>query len=169
MIRSLDDAAARVRLVVFDFDGVFTDNRVLVMADGTEAVQCWRSDGLGLSAARAAGLSLLVISTETNPIVQVRCEKLKVPCIHACADKAATLQEEAAKQGVTLDEIAYMGNDVNDLGALHLVGLAACPSDAHPEVLSVARYVSRVAGGFGAVRDFCDYLVHVQKDVRVTR
>ena len=102
----LEAKKRRVRLVVFDFDGVFTDNTVLVASDGTESVRCWRSDGLGLRMLRELGLQLFVLSTETNPVVAVRCAKLELPCRQGCADKAAALAELAAARGLSLGDVA---------------------------------------------------------------
>ncbi len=140
--------AKEIRLIVFDFDGVFTDNRVLVMQDGTEAVLCWRGDGLGLSAVKALHINVMVLSTETNSVVSV--------------DKAQALKQFAEDSRVPLEKVAYMGNDINDLGCLNIVGLPACVSDSHPDVLSAALYVSKIKGGHGAVREFCDFIAGVK-------
>ena len=99
-----------LQLIVFDFDGVFTDNRVLVTQDGSEGVFCWRGDGLGLSAVKSLGINIIVISTEVNPVVSARCEKLGLPCIQGCNDKAKVLQQEAENLHIPLKNIAYMGN-----------------------------------------------------------
>lgn len=150
--------ARKIRLVVFDFDGVFTNNLVLVLQDGTEGVLCNRSDGLGLQALRDRGVALFVISTETNPVVTARCEKLRIPCFHGCDDKVKVLEEQAARLHIPFEEIAFMGNDVNDLGCLKKVGLSACVSDSHPVVLESCMYVTKLPGGRGAVREFCDFI-----------
>jgi 3-deoxy-D-manno-octulosonate 8-phosphate phosphatase (KDO 8-P phosphatase) len=145
-----------IRLVVFDFDGVFTDNFVYVFEDGREAVRCTRADGLGLARLREVGISTLVLSTETNPVVQRRCQKLKVECISGCPDKRATLIEFATERRLQVAAVAYVGNDVNDAGCLTAVGLPIVVADAHPEVLPLARYQTRCRGGHGAVREICD-------------
>jgi len=148
--------ARRVRLLAFDFDGVFTDNRVLVLEDGREAVLCSRADGLGLARARAAGLELVVISTETNPVVGARCRKLAIECVQGCTDKLAALRAHARRLGIGLEEVAYLGNDINDLDCLRAVGLPACVADAWPEARAAARLVTARPGGTGAVREFCE-------------
>src|SRR3954464_4332441 len=100
------DLIPAIRLVVFDFDGVFTDNTVYVSQDGTEMVRCWRSDGIGLRLLEKVGINIIVISTEENPIVALRCKKLKVRCIHGCADKVATLTQVAAEMKLEFSQIA---------------------------------------------------------------
>jgi len=155
--------AAQVKLAVFDFDGVFTDNRVLVFQDGGEAVFCNRSDGLGLEMLRRSGVQVLVLSKEKNPVVSARCRKLALECRQGIDLKAAVLREEAEKRGIDLAQTAYLGNDVNDLECLRLVGLPACVADAYPEVKAVSRHCTRAPGGFGAVREFCDLLLGSQE------
>lgn len=152
-------AGRRVRLVVFDFDGVMTDNRVWVMEDGREAVACWRSDGIGLSALRAAGVESFVLSTERNPVVGARCRKLKLECEQGCDDKLKALRRLVADRGLSMDEVAYVGNDVNDLDCLKVVGLPIVVQDAHRSVWRAARWRTKAPGGRGAVREICDALV----------
>jgi len=155
--------AKDIRFIVFDFDGVFTDNRVLVLQDGTEGVFCTRADGFGLDAVRKLGIELLVLSKEKNPIVGARCGKLNVPCIQGCDNKAEILKAEAKKRGVSLDRVAYMGNDINDLECLEIVGLPVCVEDAYPEVIAVSLHRTKARGGHGAVREFCDDLARIQQ------
>jgi YrbI family 3-deoxy-D-manno-octulosonate 8-phosphate phosphatase len=155
--RRLDDAVRRIKLVVFDFDGVFTDNTVLVFADGTEAVSCWRGDGLGLRELRRFA-EVFVLSTEVNPVVAVRCQKLGMPFTQGCEDKRTTLLDMAQKRGVKLGDVAYVGNDINDLECLEAVGLPIVVSDAHPTVVSAARWRTTLPGGRGAVREVCDMM-----------
>lgn len=155
----------RIRLLVFDFDGVFTDNAVYVTQDGVESVRCWRSDGLGLSRLREAKrVEILVLSTEENPVVAARCRKLKLPCVQGVADKAVRLKELAAERGLSLQDIAYVGNDTNDAGCLAMAGLPIAVADAHPGVRELARLTTTVPGGYGAVREICDLFYSVQSD-----
>lgn len=148
-----------VRLVVFDFDGVLTDNAVYVSQEGTEFVRCWRSDGLGLQALAAIGIDLLVLSTEQNPVVSVRCAKLKLPCIQAVADKGERLAQVLAERKLDWRQVAYVGNDINDSACLRRVGLPVVVGDAHPDVLPLAKWQTEARGGYGAVREFCDRFV----------
>ena len=159
---SLTARARDIQLVVFDFDGVFTDNRVLVLEDGRVAVLCNRPDGLGIERARAAGLNMLVLSKEQNPVVGARCRKLKLVYIQGCDDKATRLQQLAHERGIALARIAYLGNDVNDLPCLKLVGLPACVADAYPEIVPHCLLVTKKPGGYGAVREFCDFMLAAQ-------
>jgi 3-deoxy-D-manno-octulosonate 8-phosphate phosphatase (KDO 8-P phosphatase) len=157
--KALHEIARHIRMVAFDFDGVFTNNLVLVLQDGTEGVFCNRSDGLGLKALRDKGVTFLVISTEVNPVVAARCKKLNLVFFQGCDRKEKVLEEHANKLHIPLKEVAFLGNDTNDLPCLKSVGLPACVSDAHPEVLKVSLYLTRLPGGRGAVREFCDFLV----------
>jgi YrbI family 3-deoxy-D-manno-octulosonate 8-phosphate phosphatase len=147
-----------VRLVAFDFDGVFTDNTVYVHQDGTETVRCVRSDGLGLQALTALGIASVIISTETNPVVSARSRKLAIRCIQGCRDKRAALEGIVAELALTLAETAFVGNDVNDLDCLRVVGLPIVVADAHHEVARHALYRTRTPGGHGAVREICDLI-----------
>ena len=153
-----DEVGRSVRLVVFDFDGVFTDNTVWTDGAGNEWVRSWRGDGLGLEKLRRAGIPAWVLSTEAHPVVGHRCRKLGIPFRQGLLDKGAALEDLATELGVPLDEVAYVGNDVNDAGCLRLVGVPIVVHDAHPDVVPLARYRTRAAGGFGAVREVCDWL-----------
>jgi 3-deoxy-D-manno-octulosonate 8-phosphate phosphatase (KDO 8-P phosphatase) len=150
---------ARVRLVVFDFDGVFTDNTVYVSQDGTESVRCWRSDGLGLARLKAIGVETAIVSTETNPVVSARGRKLAMRCVQGCDDKLAAVRSLVAELGLTLPEVAFVGNDINDLACLGAVGLPIVVHDAHPDVNAVAAYRTSAPGGRGAVREVCDAII----------
>jgi YrbI family 3-deoxy-D-manno-octulosonate 8-phosphate phosphatase len=147
-----------LRVIAFDFDGVFTDNTVIVDENGVESVRCWRGDGLGLSALRRLGVGSVVVSTETNPVVGARCQKLNIECHQGCTDKITTLRAIAEAAGCTLDEVAFVGNDVNDSECLRAVGLPIVVADSHPQVVSLAAYVTHEKGGRGAVREVCDLI-----------
>jgi len=153
---SPDELLAGVRLAVFDFDGVFTDNRVWVDEHGAESVCCSRADGLGLGRLREVGVDAVILTTEPIPVAAARARKLGVDCRYGLADKLAALREEAERRGVALEEIAYVGNDVNDAGCLEAVGLPVVPADAWPEVAGLARWTLERKGGEGCVREFCD-------------
>ena len=159
--KKLEDLVRRLRLLVFDFDGVFTDNRVLVLQDGSEAVMCSRADGLGLDRLREFDLELLVLSKEQNPVVGARCKKLRLPYIQGCDEKADRLRQEISDRGITLNEVAYVGNDINDLECMELVGLPVSVADAYPEVKRIAAWVGNVPGGQGAVREVCDWMASI--------
>lgn len=148
----------RVELVVFDFDGVMTDNTVIVGYDGAEAVICHRGDGWGIARLREIGIPMLVLSTESNPVVAARCAKLQIPCHQGVGDKVAYLTHYLHEHNIPTAHVIYIGNDVNDLGCLQLVGLPVAVADAHPQVLGLARWILGQPGGHGAVREFCERL-----------
>ena len=152
----------KIKLVVFDFDGVMTDNAVYVSQEGVELVRCWRSDGLGLQALAAIGIDLLVISTEQNPVVSMRCAKLKLPCIQAVADKGERLAQILVERKLDWRQVAYIGNDINDSACLLRVGLPVVVGDAHPDVLPLAKWQTSARGGYGAVREFCDRFIAIR-------
>ncbi len=147
---------ARIRFAVFDFDGVFTDNRVWTNERGEESVACWRGDAMGLRRLEEVGVDYLILSTETNEAVGARARKIRAACLQGVEDKVPVLREEAVRRGFSLDETAYVGNDVNDAGCLELVGLPVVPADAWPEVVPLAQLVLSRGGGRGCVREFCD-------------
>jgi YrbI family 3-deoxy-D-manno-octulosonate 8-phosphate phosphatase len=154
-----------IRLMAFDFDGVWTDNRVIVFEDGREAVLCNRSDGLGLEMLRGAGVPAVVISKERNPVVSARCAKLKIRCEQGIDAKLPVLKAIADEMGIPLSHVGYMGNDINDLECMAAVGVAIAPSDAFPAVLRAAHVITWAAGGMCAVREICDLLVGADRDV----
>ena len=145
-----------VRAVVTDFDGVHTDDTAIIDADGGERVRVSREDGMGVAILRRAGVPLLILSTEVNPVVRARAEKLRVPVLHGIDDKEQALREWAAGEGIPLADIAYLGNDVNDLPAMRIVGWPVAVANAHLEVRSAARVVLSRTGGNGAVRELVE-------------
>jgi 3-deoxy-D-manno-octulosonate 8-phosphate phosphatase (KDO 8-P phosphatase) len=156
------DALRALGLVVFDFDGVFTDNRVWVSETGAESVACWRGDGIGLRRLDAVDVPYVIVSTEPNEVVARRAEKLQARCLHGVDDKLAVVREEAARARTSLDSVAYLGNDVNDATCLEAVGLPVVPADAWPEVVPLARWVLERPGGRGCVRELCDAVWHAR-------
>ena len=158
-------ALAEIRLVVFDFDGVFSDNRVWTNDRGEESVACYRGDSLGLRRLDEVGVDYLVITQETNDAVPARARKIRIECIGGIEDKLPVLREEVEKRGVSLAETAYVGNDVNDAECLAAVGLPVVPVDAWAEVMPLAKLVLTRAGGYGCVREFCDALWNAKRAV----
>lgn len=158
----LGELLAAVRVVAFDFDGVFTDNMVYVTQDGVESVRCWRGDGIGLSRIRGAGVEVVIVSTEVNPVVSVRAQKLKTRCLQGIEDKAASIVAFCEEQGVDPQQAAFVGNDVNDIPAFKAVGLPIAVGDASPEIFPHVLYRTVAAGGYGAVREVCDLIFHAK-------
>jgi YrbI family 3-deoxy-D-manno-octulosonate 8-phosphate phosphatase len=161
---AMESILSRVRLIVFDFDGVFTDNMVYVMQDGSECVRCCRSDGIGLQKLRDLGIEVVIISTESNPVVSARARKLKIRCIQDCPEKRTALERITRELGIALEETAFVGNDINDQTCLSCVGCPIVVHDAHPDVVPLALYRTRTAGGHGAVREVCDLFERALKE-----
>lgn len=157
-------SAIDVDAVVTDFDGVHTDDRVLVGEDGAEFVVANRSDGMGVRMLREAGVPLLILSTEVNPVVSARARKLGVDVRQGLDDKAGALREWAESRGFDLERVAYLGNDVNDLACLDLVGWPVAVADAHPLVVAAARVVLTRRGGDGAVRELAELAMPTDKE-----
>lgn len=160
-----NEDAANVKLAVFDFDGVFTDNAVFVSPKtGEEYVKCYRGDGIGLSRLKSVGVRTCVLSTEPSPIVKLRCEKMKVEYQQGLENKARALKELAERLGVSLKVTLYLGNDINDSSCLEMVGVPVVVADAFEQVMSVAKYKTQKKGGEGAVREVCDWIVSCREN-----
>lgn len=152
-----------ISLLVFDFDGVMTDNCALVDEQGHEQVVVNRSDGLGISLLRRQkNIDMLVLSTETNATVAARCNKLGIPVIQGIEDKANTLSRWLINHQIDPSHVIYVGNDINDMACFSLVGYAMVPADAHPLVRKKADLILRNDGGRGAVREVCDLLMNLK-------
>jgi YrbI family 3-deoxy-D-manno-octulosonate 8-phosphate phosphatase len=150
----------QVDLVVFDFDGVLTDNRVWVSEEGREMVAANRSDSLGIRYLLKAGVKVIVLSTEVNPVVSARCRKMKIPAMQGVDDKAAALQAYLLEQGFDPSKVVYVGNDINDTPCFPLVGCAVAVADAQPQARRQADLVLSSKGGHGAARELCDLILN---------
>jgi N-acylneuraminate cytidylyltransferase len=148
-----------MKALILDFDGVFTDNKVIVSADGHESAICDRSDGFMIQSLQRRGFPILVLSTEKVPIVRARSEKLGLQCIHGVGDKRSILTNWLKEKNIDRQQTIYVGNDVNDLECMNMVGLPIAVADAFPEVLSAARCVLKARGGHGAVREIAAAVV----------
>ena len=151
-----------IQLLVFDFDGVFTDNRVWVHQDGTEMVACNRSDGLAIKLLEALSLETMILSKEKNPVVLARAQKLKIPCVHGIDDKRAYLETHLAKLKLKFSDIGYVGNDVNDVPVMRLAGCSMAVKDAYPEAKQVADLILKCLGGHGAIREVCELVARAK-------
>ena len=149
----------RVEGIAFDFDGVLTDDLVIVDEHGTESVRCSRRDGMGIEMLRNAGLPMIVISKERNPVVARRCEKLRLEYRQGENNKLSALKMWIGECGLNAEYVIYVGNDVNDLECMAAVGYAVAPADAHPKALSAASVVLRSRGGIGAIRELADMIL----------
>jgi len=151
---NLRERIKKIKLVAFDFDGVFTDNAVYVDEDGKESVRCWRGDGIGLRKLEKLGVKTVVISSESNPVVAHRCAKMHIQCSCGIRDKLSRLKEIEPD----LSCVAYVGNDINDLECLKAVGVPIVVNDASPNVKLKDAYITTARGGHGAVREICDWI-----------
>ena len=155
-------SATDIELIVYDFDGVMTDNKVFVDQFGNESVQVNRADGLGVSKIKDMGIHQIIISTETNPVVSKRAEKLGIPCLQGISDKAKELQSYCTANNVNLENVIYVGNDSNDEEAMQVVGWPLCPSDAHETIKNISKHVLTKRGGDGVVRELVDLIIRTE-------
>lgn len=157
-----------IHTIIFDFDGVFTDNKVWIDQSGSESICCSRGDGLAFDLLKKFilknnwSLRYFILSKEKNPVVQARASKLGVQCVHGCSDKSLYLQAYLQDNQVDPNGVIYVGNDLNDLGPMRLVGYSVAPSDAHPLILKQASFVFPQKGGDSFVRSFIELLLDVE-------
>ncbi len=151
---------ASIKIVFFDFDGVFTDNKVYVSEEGLESVVCSRSDGIGIKRLQSIGIEPYIISTEVNPVVSARAKKLSIDFQQAIENKEEALKDICLEKNVDLKDTIFVGNDINDISALNIVGIAIAVNDSEEEILSHVDYVTKRKGGNGAVREVCDLIFH---------
>lgn len=149
----------QIKLLVLDFDGVLTDDRVLVGEDGSEFVLCSRSDGMGISLLKRRGLPIAILSTETNRVVTARARKLGLPVHQGLDNKGAALQQLIEERQIPPGCVAFVGNDINDVDCLRLAGLAIVPADAQLVAREHADIVLTNPGGRGAVRELADLIL----------
>ena len=142
-----------IDLIIYDFDGVLTDNKVLVFQDGGEAVFCNRSDGLSISKIKQTGIPQIIISTEKNEVVKERAKKLGIPAFCGVSNKRKATEKYCREKDIDLARVIYIGNDINDLDAMRFVGYPMAPLDASDEVKNIAKIILKVKGGDGVVRE----------------
>lgn len=148
-----------IKFLALDFDGVLTDNRVWVNRDGVEWVAAHRGDGMGIGMVKARGIEVVVISRESDPVVQARCAKLGIACYHGITAKEPILTQLVEERGLHWSQVMYVGNDANDIGCMRLAGFAAAPADAHASAKDAADLILSLNGGYGAVRELCDLIL----------
>ena len=147
-----------IKLLVYDFDGVMTDNKVYIDQNGNETVQVNRADGLGVSEIIKLGIQQIIMSTEVNPVVTQRAIKLKIPCLQGLDNKKDALLDYSKKNDIDLKNIAYVGNDINDKDAMAIAGFSFCPNDAHETIKEISGYVFKRNGGEGVIRELLDLI-----------
>ena len=148
-----------IKLIVFDFDGVFTDNRVHVQENGVELVSCWRGDGIGLQKLIFINVKTCIVSTEKNKVVSARAKKLNVECYQAVDDKRECIKQICKKYDIKHSQTAFVGNDINDLDAMSIVAYSFCPSDAYQSVKDISTFILDSKGGNGVIREIYDFLI----------
>ena len=162
---TLKEKFRTIKFIVFDFDGVFTDNNVYTDQNGNESVISSKFDGFGLKKLKDLGISLFILSTEKNKVVEKRANKLEISFIQNLSsnEKAVELKKLVENNNLNYDSVAYMGNDINDIQCLLDCGLPIVVNDCHPEVIQYADYVTDTNGGHGAVREVCDIIEALKK------
>jgi 3-deoxy-D-manno-octulosonate 8-phosphate phosphatase (KDO 8-P phosphatase) len=142
-----------IKLIVYDFDGVMTNNKVLLNQFGIESVFVNRSDGLAINRIKKLGIRQLIISTEKNPIVRKRAGKLHIALMHGIKDKKKSLAKYCIKNKIDLNQVIYIGNDINDLEVMECVGYPLCPQDAYDEIKRISKLILKTCGGDGVIRE----------------
>ena len=145
-----------IKLIFFDFDGVFTNNSVIVDENGKESVVCNRSDGIGLSRLGTGGVKLIIVSTEINSVVSARGKKLKIKVYQGVENKLQLVQSILQDELIDPTEVIFVGNDINDVPVMKFVGCGVAPADSYPEVKKICDILLTKNGGNGAVREICD-------------
>ena len=141
-------------LIIYDFDGVMTDNKVYLSETGAETVLCNRSDGLAVSMISSMGYKQIIISTEKNNIVQLRAKKLNIVAFNNISNKSQILSKIVSEGNYDFNKTVYIGNDLNDFDAMKLCGFRLCPSDSCDEIKELSNYELPVKGGDGVIRYF---------------
>ncbi len=150
-----------IKLIVYDFDGVMTDNRVFVTQDGKESVACNRGDGLGIDMIKGMSIPQIILSTETSNVVLQRAEKLGIFAIHGTGNKKNSLSSYCLKKDIFLKKVLYVGNDLNDIDVMRRVGFPICPADAHEKIRELSIHITKAKGGGGVVRELADWLTNL--------
>lgn len=167
MKKALREKLKKIKLLVLDFDGVLTDGYVYTDENGREMVRCSRRDGMGTSQLHKIDVDVVVISGEKNPVVVERCKKMNIEDrFFGIKNKLDILQQLMARNGTAPFEVAYVGDDINDLECLKFAGFAAAPQDCVPEVRKIVQYVTAKKGGEGAVREVCDLILEAKKETK---
>jgi len=150
-----------IKLFVFDFDGVLTNNMVYLDQNGHEMVSCSRSDGLAFDLLKKMDKSVYIISTEVNPVVSARANKLRVPVLQGIKNKEKLLKKVTHNESIDFKQVCYIGNDINDYFAMKLCGLKICPADSHVKIKEISDIVLSNNGGNGVVRELIEDILQI--------
>ena len=146
------------KIIFTDFDGCLTDDRVWLNLDGEEFVAANRKDGLAVKRLKNLGIQVVIASTETNKVVLARGNKMGVDVLQGLADKAEAIEQYLKQKGLSWNDIWYVGNDVNDLGAIERANLSICPADAVKKVRKTVDVVLKTKGGYGILSEIATLL-----------
>ena len=155
----MDSSLNNIILIVYDFDGVMTNNKVYVDENGNEMVLINRSDGLGVSEIKKLGIKQIILSTEKNPVVSARASKLGITCLQEIDNKKVALMDYCDNNDIELNNVAFVGNDINDREAMEIVGIRFCPADAHENIIIISDYIFKSKGGDGVIRELLDLIL----------
>ena len=149
---------------MYDFDGVMTNNKVIVDQRGNESVIVNRGDGLAVSIIKRMNIPQLILSTEANPVVLKRAKKLNIICINGVEDKKEKLKEYCIQNDINFKDVLYIGNDINDLDIMKMVGHPYCPADAHESIKCISKRIMSSKGGDGVIRELLDLITKQKGD-----
>ena len=150
-----------LKSIIFDFDGVLTDNRVFCDSNGNEFVACNRADGLAFDVLKKLEFKLIILSTEKNPVVSARAKKLGVQVIQGVSNKKDELIKMEREGTISLGLSMFVGNDLNDYRAMEICRYRCCPSDSHPLIIDLSDFVLQSKGGQGIVREIAESLLNI--------
>ena len=145
-----------IAVFVFDFDGVLTNNMVYLDQNGKESVSCSRGDGLAFDALRKLKKTVYILSTEKNTVVSARAKKLQISVVQGVENKVTGIQEIIKKENCKMENILYVGNDLNDYRVMSICGFTACPADSHKKIKQISGIVLKTNGGYGVVRELLE-------------
>lgn len=149
----------KIKLIVSDFDGVMTDNKVYLDEEGKETVLCNRSDGLAVELLKEKGVNVIVISKEKNKIVETRCKKLGIEVYSGVDNKLELFVSLIKKNNLSEDEVCYVGNEMNDLECMVKSKVSFAPADSHKKILEIASVITKAKGGEGVIREISDLIL----------
>jgi YrbI family 3-deoxy-D-manno-octulosonate 8-phosphate phosphatase len=146
----------KIDAFIFDFDGVMTNNLVYIDQEGKESVSCSRADGLAFDVLHKLNIPSFILSSETNPVIKMRANKLRIKAIQGILDKEIAVKELANKYSYNLKNLIYIGNDLNDYQAMKICGYSICPADSHPIIKEISNLILQSKGGDGVVRELLE-------------
>ena len=151
----------KIHALVFDFGGVMTNNLVYINQEGKESVRCNRADGLAFDVLSKLKKSSYILSTEKNNVVRMRAKKLKINVIQGISNKVNAIKSLAKKNNYNLENILYVGNDLNDYEAMKICGFSVCPADSHYKIRKLSDIILKTNGGDGVVRDLIENIFNL--------